>query len=98
MADVPLVGIIDQPVTRERWTSATGRTTMFAGSLGGQVGTRRCPSLAHAELSATSPEMLGGDLPRWRNLAAQVRRTYWGGDCYAYGLLALGHIDNNCGM
>jgi myo-inositol-1(or 4)-monophosphatase len=37
--------------------------------------------------------MLGEDLPRWRRLAAQVRRNYWGGDCYAYGLLALGQID-----
>lgn len=32
-------------------------------------------------------------MPRWKRLAATVRRNYWGGDCYAYGLLALGHID-----
>ena len=25
--------------------------------------------------------------------AGAVRRNYWGGDCYAYGLLALGQID-----
>ncbi len=37
--------------------------------------------------------MFAGDWPRWRGLATQVRRTYWGGDCYAYGLLALGQID-----
>ncbi len=48
---------------------------------------------AQAELSATSPEMFGADLPRFQNLAAKVRRNYWGGDCYAYGLLALGQID-----
>jgi myo-inositol-1(or 4)-monophosphatase len=30
---------------------------------------------------------------RWRRLAGRVRRTSWGGDCYAYGLLALGQID-----
>ncbi|MBC7801887.1 MAG: histidinol phosphate phosphatase, partial [Gemmatimonadaceae bacterium] len=29
----------------------------------------------------------------WRGLAAATRRTSWGGDCYAYGLLALGAID-----
>ena len=32
-------------------------------------------------------------MPRWRNLAAKIRRVTWGGDCYAYGLLALGQID-----
>jgi len=91
--DEPLVGIIDQPVTRERWIGAADRLTAFAGPLGGAVGTRACPDLAHAELSCTSPEMLGDDMPRWRKVAALVRRTYWGGDCYAYGLLALGQID-----
>ena len=37
--------------------------------------------------------MLGADQPRWQRLAASVRRNYWGGDCYAHGLLALGQID-----
>jgi len=91
--DVPVLGIIDQPILRERWIGVAGRPAVFAGNLGGQSGTRVCADLAHAELSCTSPEMLGEDLPRWRRLAAQVRRNYWGGDCYAYGLLALGQID-----
>ena len=50
-------------------------------------------SLADAELSCTSPEMLGPDEPRWQRLVGAVRRNYWGGDCYAHGLLALGQID-----
>ena len=37
--------------------------------------------------------MFGDDFPRWQQLAKKVRRNYWGGDCYAYGLLALGQID-----
>lgn len=91
--DTPLVGIIDQPVTGERWVGAAGRPTVFTGPLGGRVGTRACGTLAQAELSATSPEMFGADLPRFQAVAAKVRRNYWGGDCYAYGLLALGQID-----
>ncbi len=91
--DEPLVGIIDQPVTGERWIGVAGRPAQFAGPLGGRVGTRACPSLSLAELSCTSPEMLGDDAPRWQKVAALVRRNYWGGDCYAYGLLALGQID-----
>src|ERR1700712_4563214 len=33
--DTPIVGIIDQPVTRERWIGAAGRRTVFSGPLGG---------------------------------------------------------------
>ncbi len=92
-ADQPVLGIIDQPVTGERWVGVRGRPTTFSGGLGGRIGTRACAALAHAELSATSVEMFGEALPKFRNVAGKVRRNYWGGDCYAYGLLALGHID-----
>ncbi|WP_428540206.1 inositol monophosphatase family protein [Rhodopila sp.] len=91
--DTPWLGIIDQPVTSERWIGVAGRATVFSGPLGGRVGTRVCADLARAELSATSPDMFGADLTRFRRLAGQVRRNSWGGDCYAYGLLALGQID-----
>jgi histidinol phosphatase-like enzyme (inositol monophosphatase family) len=91
--DNPIVGIIDQPVTGERWIAAADRATTFCGKLGGRVGTRTCVNLSQAELSATGPEMFGADQPRFQNLAVRVRRHYWGGDCYAYGLLALGQID-----
>ena len=89
----PILGIIDQPVTGERWIGLTGQPTRFRGSLGGKAGCRPCPALSEAELSCTSPEMLGADTPRWERLRRAVRRNYWGGDCYAYGLLALGQID-----
>jgi myo-inositol-1(or 4)-monophosphatase len=91
--DCPILGVIDQPVTGERWIGIAGQPTRFRGGLGGRIGCRPCLSLAHAELSCTSPEMLGVDAPRWERLRAGVRRNYWGGDCYAYGLLALGQID-----
>ena len=88
-----VLGIIDQPITGERWIGATGRRTEFRGPFGGQVGCRACAELAQAELSATSPEMFGADLPRFTRLAGAVRRNVWGGDCYGYGLLALGQVD-----
>lgn len=92
--DTPILGVIDQPITGERWIGAAGRATMFRGPFGGNVGCRRCPSLATAELSCTTPEMFAAaDLPRWQRLAGAVGRTSFGGDCYAYGLLALGQLD-----
>jgi myo-inositol-1(or 4)-monophosphatase len=89
----PILGIIDQPVTGERWTGIAGQPTRFRGALGGRAGCRACNTLADAELSCTGPALLGDDEPRWQRLAARVRRVSWGGDCYAYGLLALGFID-----
>jgi histidinol phosphatase-like enzyme (inositol monophosphatase family) len=92
--DQPLLGLIDQPVTGERWVGVRGRPASFRGPWGGAAGTRRCAALAEAELSCTTPEMLrGAERTRWDQLAARVRRTSWGGDCYAYGLLALGQVD-----
>ena len=91
---VPLLGVVDQPVTGERWVGATGRPTRFQGGLGGTAGTRSCLRLADAELSVTSPEMFEPrDLDGWQRLRAATRRTSYGGDCYAYGLVALGQID-----
>ena len=89
----PILGIIDQPVTGERWVGVAGEATRFTGPFGGRAGTRRCVELGSAELSCTSPEMLGANMPAWRRLADGVARVTWGGDCYAYGLLALGQID-----
>lgn len=91
---VPLLGIIDQPVTGERWIGLAGAPTRFRGPFGGAVGCRPCPSLADAELSCTSPDIFTPETaPRFARLKAAAKRVTWGGDCYAYGLLALGLLD-----
>ena len=87
----PVLGIIDQPVSRERWLGVAGRPTAFNGV---PCRTRTCPSLAQALLNATTPDMfVGRDAARFALLAGQVRHALWGGDCYAYGLVASGHLD-----
>ena len=91
--EVPVLGLIDQPVTGERWLGVAGQPTVFRGPYG-TPGCRPCPDLADAELSCTSPSIFRKhEGPKWERLAGQVRRVSWGGDCYAYGLLALGQID-----
>lgn len=90
--EVPILGLIDQPITGERWIGARGRVTVFRGAFG-RAGCRPCASLAQAELSTTSPAIYGDDLPAWERLRDRVKRTTYGGDCYAYGLVALGQID-----
>ncbi len=91
--DTPILGVIDQPITGERWVGVAGRPTRFRGAHG-RAGCRPCPALGEAELSCTAPEIFtAGQEAAWRRLAGATRRTSWGGDCYAYGLLALGGID-----
>ncbi len=90
----PVLGLIDQPVTGERWIGVAGAATRFRGPFGGRPGTRPCPDLAQAELAATTPAMFAGEARAgFDRLAASTARTSWGGDCYLYGLLALGQID-----
>jgi myo-inositol-1(or 4)-monophosphatase len=91
--DRPVVGLLDQPITAERWIGRAGERTRFRGSHG-TVGTRGGRRLAECELSCTSPGMFNpSQAQQWQALAAQVARATYGGDCYAYGLLALGQID-----
>ena len=90
----PVLGLMDQPATGERWIGVAGEATRFAGPLGGVAGCRPCATLAEAELSCTSPDMFdAATAPRFAAVKAASRRITWGGDCYAYGLLALGQID-----
>lgn len=90
----PVLGVLDQPVLQERWLGVKGRETVFTSTLGGKAGTRQSVTLDRAEMSCTSPEMLElAPHDNWKRLKQQARRMTWGGDCYAYGLLALGQID-----
>jgi myo-inositol-1(or 4)-monophosphatase len=89
----PVLGVLDQPVAGERWIGCAAAPTRFRGAYG-QVGARHGRTLAQCELSCTSPAMFNASQARrWQALAGQVARASYGGDCYAYGLLALGQID-----
>lgn len=87
----PIVGIIDQPISRERWIGAAGR----AATMNGQpIRCRPCPALSAATAFATSPDMfIGGDATAFARLSAAAKLVRFGADCYAYGLLTLGCID-----
>jgi inositol-phosphate phosphatase / L-galactose 1-phosphate phosphatase / histidinol-phosphatase len=88
---LPILGVIDQPVLRERWVGASGRPTTCNGT---PVRTRACPDLAHAVLSTTSPHMFLGDrAAAWDRVRLQSRLVVYGGDCYQYGLIASGFND-----
>lgn len=87
----PTVGVIDQPILRERWSGMTGQPTLMNGQ---PVRTRACRALDQAILATTGPQYFTGCKgEHFSILAGQCRDTVWGGDCYNYALLASGHID-----
>lgn len=92
----PVLGVIDQPILRERWVGATGRPTLFNGA---PARTRACPALDRATLATTGPHYFDEhDGAHFMALAARTdhKRMIMGGDCYNYALLASGHIDMVC--
>jgi inositol-phosphate phosphatase/L-galactose 1-phosphate phosphatase/histidinol-phosphatase len=88
---LPVLGIIDQPISRERWVGAEGRPTILNGN---PVRTRPCGDLKTATVFATSPDMFrGDDATAFGRVAAAAKLVRFGADCYAYGLVAAGLID-----
>lgn len=89
----PVLGVIDQPVAKERWVGATGRPTLFNGV---PARARACAAIDQALLATTGPHHFTEDeAMQFLALASKVarRRIVYGGDCYNYGLVASGHID-----
>lgn len=87
----PVLGIIDQPVLKERWVGAWGSNTTLNGR---EINTRKCAQLSDAYLYATSPSMFSGrSAEAFGRLCQSVRIPLYGCDCYAYGLLSAGHCD-----
>ncbi|WP_236638535.1 inositol monophosphatase family protein [Mangrovicoccus ximenensis] len=90
----PVYGIIDQPFIGERFEGGLG-TARYSGPQGASaLAARKGVSLSEAILFSTFPEV---GSPRegalFHEVAARARLTRYGTDCYAYGLLALGHVD-----
>ncbi|CAD6232276.1 unnamed protein product [Miscanthus lutarioriparius] len=87
----PVIGVIDQPILRERWIGVDGKKTTLNGQ---EISVRSCNLLAQAYLYTTSPHLFEGDAEdafiRVRN---KVKVPLYGCDCYAYALLASGFVD-----
>ncbi|MBB4198587.1 histidinol-phosphatase [Rhodoblastus sphagnicola] len=96
---VPCYGMMNQPFTRERFFG-DGRAAYWTGhNGGGEKTTRRlrvrpCLGLDRATIMTTSPKLIPEKLrPRYEALEEKTRLSRYGGDCYAYCMLAAGQID-----
>ncbi|WCR09488.1 histidinol-phosphatase [Paracoccus stylophorae] len=87
-------GLIDQPYTRERFEGGLGRAQLTGPGGRRRLAVRRDALLADATLMTTFPEIgTPAEANAFRRVADRVRLTRYGLDCYAYALLALGHVD-----
>ncbi|MBM3517450.1 MAG: histidinol-phosphatase [Alphaproteobacteria bacterium] len=86
-----VLGIMDQPISGERWVGAAGRPTTLNGAV---ARTRACPDLARAVLFTTAIERLPErSRAAFARLQGAVALTQYSADCYAVGLLAIGFAD-----
>jgi myo-inositol-1(or 4)-monophosphatase len=90
----PVFGMMNQPFTRERF-SGDGGAARYQGPNGARVlRVRPCAALSEAVLFTTSPLLMNAaDRSAFGKVEAAVRLSRYGGDCYAYCMLAAGHID-----
>ena len=93
-ASGPIYGLIDQPYIGERFEGGFGRAAMQGPQGGRPLQTRGARALADCLIMSTFPEVGSPEEgAAFHRLAGQCRLTRYGADCYAYALLAAGHID-----
>lgn len=100
----PYLGILDQPFSGERFTGLTQTSDAsqpcFSQWSRGETPEHNlrvrtsCETLSDAVLMTTFPEIgTSQEAAAFNKIRDQVKLTRYGLDCYAYGLLAMGHID-----
>jgi len=90
----PIYGMMHQPFTREHF-SGDGSAASYRGPAGDRaLRTRTCAELKDAVLLTTSPLLMrDADRRSFGRVEQAVRLSRYGGDCYAYCMLAAGQVD-----
>jgi histidinol phosphatase-like enzyme (inositol monophosphatase family) len=95
----PTYGLMVQPFTNERFLG-DGHHALWRGPGVGhklterKLRTRACPNLSRATLMTTSPLLYSAEkLEAFRRVEAKARLSRYGADCYAFAMLAAGHVD-----
>ncbi|MEL7273714.1 MAG: histidinol-phosphatase [Pseudomonadota bacterium] len=90
-----VAGVMDQPFTRERyWTVGDGSFEQVGDNKARAINTSGVTALGQATLMTTSPHLLlGQEDAGYFKLEQAVKMFRYGCDCYAYAMVAAGHID-----
>jgi myo-inositol-1(or 4)-monophosphatase len=90
----PVFGMMHQPFTREHF-SGDGGAARYRGPTGPRdLRVRACSKLSDAVLFTTSPLLMNEtDRAQFGKVEKVAKLSRYGGDCYAYCMLAAGNID-----
>ncbi|HLH13113.1 MAG TPA: histidinol-phosphatase [Methylovirgula sp.] len=95
----PIYGVMTQPFTRERFVG-DGEVARWRGPgldhaiTERKLHTRSCATLARATVMTTSPLLYSEEaLKAFRRVEKAARLSRYGYDCYAFAMLAAGHVD-----
>ncbi|MCB1385229.1 MAG: histidinol-phosphatase [Nitratireductor sp.] len=91
---MPIAGIMHQPFTGENYLACGEGGFLLHRGNRERLAASGCERLADATLMTTSREAFGeGKFERFEKVSERVRLTRFGFDCYAYAMVAAGHID-----
>ena len=90
-----ILGLLDQPVLKERYVGFDGRSQLITPEFTRELSTRLVADVSDAVAYCTTPDMFADDsaMACFQSLRRNVKLMRYGGDCYAYALLAAGHVD-----
>jgi histidinol phosphatase-like enzyme (inositol monophosphatase family) len=93
-----MAGLMAQPFTGETYLATPGVALYRRNGEEQAIHTSYVTEIGKAKMSATSPDIFesSGTTGPWNRLRAAVLQTRYGLDCYAYCLLAAGHLDLVC--
>lgn len=91
---VPVAGWVNQPYIGETFVGFDGFAELRRGGTTRRLRTKPAASLDEAVLYSTTPAMFDDpERDRVKRLNERVRLVRYGGDCYSYCQLAMGHVD-----
>lgn len=86
-----VLGLVDQPISRERWIGADGHGASFNGQA---IRTRACPAIGDAVVTTSGPDDYAHvEFPTMRPIHQAARWVLYGSNSYDYGMLAMGLQD-----
>ncbi len=90
----PVFGMMHQPFIGERFSGDGGAAHYRGGGGSRELRVRECRGLSDALLYTTSPLLMNkADRAIFTRVESKVKLSRYGGDCYAYCMLAAGQID-----
>lgn len=90
----PLLGVMDQPFTGERFFANRKCTWLKHKDSTRQLNVSNCTELSNAIMMSTAPDMFSdAEYKVQQQLAKQAKLMRYGADSYAYCMLAAGYVD-----